>query len=526
LSTSLPISSDGDCPSVGQDNTAHKRRWTARTISRSIVLFLLAGVGLFAVSTSAFALDCTAGTGTDFDGDGLTDLAIGDPDATVGSARGSGRVHIAYGDGTKQTISQDNIADNDTAAGDRFGHALAATDWNGDGCTDLLVGSPFEDWSSNTLADAGGVVFIPGSAEGLNTAAAANWLQTTFASAEGNEAGDQFGYSLAAGKMSNGTPYVLAGAPGEMVSGFDSAGLAMYRTPSAGVAIHQDSEGVGGTVEAGDLFGYAVAGTETRLAIGSPGESGGTALRAGFVQVFTQNGATAVPPQLGSADQGSDLISGSAETGDLMGYSLDMVDYRPTSTTTATVLAVSAPGEDGTTDVDGGWVFELDAAGAVTERLAFDQDTSGVAGAFEPGDLFGASLSAVNRTPGAVVTWDDVLLAVGSPGEDVGTVRPYTDRGWVQGFSLIGAPGDHGFDPTAELNDAGADWRSDMQLGTWIYTTVDHLLIADPLAESPAVYAVPWNDLVSDGEDPVRVYRPSDWGVSEATVGSFGSSMI
>jgi hypothetical protein len=119
------------------------------------VLFLLVGGGLFTVTTSALGLDCSAGAGSDFDGDGLTDLAIGDPDATVGTAARAGRVHIAYGDGAKQTITQTGMASNDNGAGDRFGHSLAATDWNSDGCTDLLVGVPFEDYSNNTLAGSG-----------------------------------------------------------------------------------------------------------------------------------------------------------------------------------------------------------------------------------------------------------------------------------------------------------------------------------------------------------------------------------
>lgn len=511
--------------------TRARRKYLSRTISRVAVLALLVGGGLFSVTTAALGLDCAAGVGSDFDGDGLSDLAIGDPDATVGTVARAGRVHIAYGDGTKQTITQTSVSDNDNGKGDRFGHALAATDWNSDGCTDLLVGVPFEDWSNNTIADAGVVVFVPGSADGLNMAAAVTWTQATFNADVTSESGDQLGFSLAAGKMRNGTPYVLIGAPGEDVNAIQDAGMVIYRTPGGNVAMFQDAAGVSDASETGDQFGYSVASSPTRFAIGTPGESVGTSMRAGGVQAFNHNGATAMPVEFGSGSQGSEIVSGDTETGDLMGYALAMVDYKATSTSaTATMLAVSAPGEDwgsGSETVDdGGWVFEFDANGTVTERLAFDQDTTGVAGAREEGDLFGAALSAVNRAPDQVLAWDDLLLAVGSPGEDVGTVRPFTDRGWVQGFSLSGAPGDHGFDPTNELDDAGADWRAQMQLGSFIYATVDHLVIADPLAESPAVYAVPWNDLLAGAEDPVRVYRPADWGVAIDTVGSFGSSMI
>lgn len=240
--------STGDSPSV----KPARRGIFSRTVTRSLVLFLLAGLGLFAVTTSALALDCSGGVGSDFDGDGLTDLAIGDPDANVAGVARAGSVYIAYGDGAKQAITQRNIADNDNAAGDRFGHALAAVDWNQDGCSDLLVGIPFEDWSTSGKEDAGALVFIPSSADGLVTASAQAWSQASFGTAAA-EAGDQFGYSLAAGDMTNGAPFLLAGAPGEMVGTVPDAGMVIYATPSNVTGISQDSPNVPGVAESGDL---------------------------------------------------------------------------------------------------------------------------------------------------------------------------------------------------------------------------------------------------------------------------------
>lgn len=176
-------------------------------------------VGTVAASAPAQAQACIGGVESDFDGDGdgTGDLAIVDPDATVGSAERAGRVHIAYSDGATQTLSQADVADNDNAAGDRFGYSVDTTDWNRDGCADLIVGVPFEDWSNNTLVEAGVPVYIPGSPSGLDATAAETWAQGSFGTSARAEAGDQFGFSLAAGAMSDGTPYLVAGAPGDAV---------------------------------------------------------------------------------------------------------------------------------------------------------------------------------------------------------------------------------------------------------------------------------------------------------------------
>jgi hypothetical protein len=489
------------------------------------VLLLLAGGGLFIASTSVLALDCAAGVGSDFDGDGAADLAIGDPDATVNGVARSGSVYIAYGDGAKQTITQNNILDNDNAAGDRFAHALAAVDWNQDGCSDLLVGTPLEDWANNTEEDTGAIVFIPGSADGLVTASAQVWAQSSFGTAAA-EAGDQFGFSIAAGDLSNGTPYFLSGAPGEAVGTVPDAGMVIYATPTNVIGIHQDAPDVPGAAETGDLFGYSVASSPTRLAIGIPGEAIGTVARAGAFIVFDHNGATATPTvAAGDGDQNSSVISGTAEVGDLMGYSVDIVDYRPTSTTTGTLLVVSAPGENGNEDTDGGWVFKFDATGTITETVTVDQGESGVGGLREDGDLFGTGLTAVNRDPGGVTAWDELLLGIGSPGEDETDSTALVDRGWVQAISLIGAPGDHYMDTVPDLQDAGAKWRPEMQLGMWIEAAPNALVISDALAEHPAVYAIPWANLTADADEAVRVYTPAYFGADEFNAGSFGASL-
>ncbi|GAB3239330.1 hypothetical protein GCM10027447_39010 [Glycomyces halotolerans] len=475
---------------------------------------------------------------TDFNGDGHADVVIGDPDATVGSAERAGRVHIAYGDGTgtgtvTQTVSQEDITGNDNAAGDRFGFSMAAVDWNEDGCSDLLVGVPFEDWSQDSKVDAGVIILVPGSPFGLNTAAVDIWAQSAFGTGAGAEAGDRFGYSLAAGNRANGTPFLVAGAPGESVGTVAEAGMLVYANPSGAVHIHQDSTGVPGVVEAGDLYGYSLAASPSGFTVGAPGEAIGPLEYAGTVHTFDHNSASTVPSVIGGVDQDSPGISGVAEEGDMLGHAVAMVDYLPVLSSPfnpSTLVVASSPGEDGVVSdpnagVDQGSVYVFEAEDSLTQRTVFSQGSTGVAGSREDGDFFGGALAVVNRTPDRQgVSWDDLLLAVGAPGEDTDD-EALMGRGLVQGFSMVGEPGDHDFAVDGALEGAGITSESGARLGTSVHATADYLYIADAWSSSPGVYGIPWDNIVADGADLVVVYKPADFGLSDADVASFGAAL-
>jgi len=114
----------------------------------------------------------------DFNNDGFADLAIGVPGEDL-AVQDAGAVNVVYGsaDGLSATSTSipaaqfwsmnSNGIPGFEEPGDQFGSALAAGDFNGDGCSDLAIGIPGRTVDGNS--GSGAVVIIFGSPYGLTT---------------------------------------------------------------------------------------------------------------------------------------------------------------------------------------------------------------------------------------------------------------------------------------------------------------------------------------------------------------------
>ncbi|MFD5545480.1 integrin alpha [Streptomyces goshikiensis] len=510
------------------------RRYAARgTLAVSATALSLAlTTGAPLATPAAAATGCT-GVESDFNGDGVRDTAIADPDAKVNGLAKAGVVHIVYGGGKGALeLTQEAAKAGPSEPDDRFGYSLAVYDADLDGCSDLAVGSPYEDIGK--LVDAGRVNVVYGSATGLGAGKATVEHVQGAGTMVGiaAEAGDWMGYSLAAGKSSGGVPYLVIGVPGEDIGTAADAGSVVYisgsTTLTAGV-VNQDVTLAGpvpDVVEPYDRFGASVAATATAFAVGSPGEAEETRSEAGAVTIFSHTLVSNVPKPLTQLTQNAPNVIGACEPGDGFGTALAMVPYRApgASATTESVLAVGVPGEDLDTTVDAGavQVFKVDAAGAYTEMAWIDQNVANVGGTAEPGDYFGQRLAAGNTAPESESTATNTRVAVGVPGEN--GADGIVDRGIVQVFPLVGPPGDSDriLEPGSEIpTPPAARQYTGMSIGSAGAAGVYVGMPYGP-ADGRAVYLFPWT-LGASGV-PTQTFKPGQGGLP-AEANTFGTAV-
>jgi hypothetical protein len=286
-----------------------------------------------------FGLALAAG---DFDRDGFSDLAAAAPER-LGS--GGGVVHAVYGskDGLVATGSQVWRQNRDDlpgtgAAGDRFGHALVAADFDGDTFSDLAIGVPGDPVSG--VSEAGAVHVLYGSGDGLTATGNQLWHQNQPDVTSSPEPEDHFGWALAAGDLNgDGRADLAVGVPDEDVESVVDAGAVnvLYGSQDGLMATgdpawNQHVQDVVGTAEAGDRFGAALAighsgaGLHDDLAIGIPNEdvmvAGVNVQDAGAVHILV--GATGGLHVAGNRiwHQNDADVEDQVEPGDAFGSSL------------------------------------------------------------------------------------------------------------------------------------------------------------------------------------------------------------
>jgi hypothetical protein len=163
----------------------------------------------------------------DFNHDGYDDLAIGVP-----GEDGVGAVLVVYGSqwsllfGNHWYFGQWDL-NQTTQVGARFGDALAAADFDGDGYDDLAVGAVGYD-ANATVVDIGLVAVVHGSVTGLGPGRV-TWLwEDQLFGAGQSENGDHFGATLAAGDFTgDGRADLSIGIPSENTSVVDAGAVAV-----------------------------------------------------------------------------------------------------------------------------------------------------------------------------------------------------------------------------------------------------------------------------------------------------------
>ncbi|MET0693389.1 MAG: FG-GAP repeat protein, partial [Propionibacteriaceae bacterium] len=469
---------------------------------------------------------------SDFNGDGWSDAAVADPYATVAGVIEAGRVQVLYGDsdarvgqGARGLVRQGagSVADVPETR-DRFGSSLAVADIDCDGFSDLVVGVPYEDLAGQ--ADSGLVQVVFGAAAGLGLGDASRSIyQPTFGTAV--HAGDQLGFAVDAmedvgqGGTPNPDAYAIAvGAPGWDVGGATNAGwvgfLVAYDGGNISMGVTQDSPGIPGAAEAGDRFGAAVTlnylvGEKTTVdaAVGVPNEDVGTLADAGAVTVIRD---VYFDPTGISLDQSTAGVAGDPEKGDRFGESLDSIQVGAT-----TRLAVGVSHEDVGSAGDAGSVQLFSSNGAtLTATQGLTQDTAGVSGVSEGGDLFGDRLAFAGPAPGVGST----RLAVGTPGEDSAA----TNNGLVQVFPVTDLDAEVGYGQDSP-GVPGAPQTGD-RFGAAVSVVTGNseqvLLVGVPDDVSNSTGEV---DVIPLGAGSARAWIPGVGGLTGPGASRFGASL-
>ncbi|MFF0161648.1 hypothetical protein ACFYRY_29515 [Streptomyces sp. NPDC005263] len=376
----------------------------------------------------------------DLDRDGYADLVVGTPGEDLDGDTNDGMVAIVWGSKTGlsggRELRNDNHREND-----RYGKALAAGDFNGDGVPEVATGStggfelnfvygpftrtgvfgggkggsmsggshPFspsygvEHLSSGDVmkrgfpqliahgrldgTDDAVTTLVDGSIDNFN-----DWLVNLPAghvSAVGDI--DHDGYADIAVGNQRETSADPAGAKGGKVTLW-YGGPDGHDSGRAPLVITQDTAGVPGAAETGDAFGSAVSlgdingDTYADLAIGASGESTGAATSTGSVTVLYGSALGLTAKGATSYTQDTAGIPGAAEKSDHFGGRTSLLDH---SGDRRADLSVSAPGENAG---DGAvWALRSTAAGPTTSgATSFGPSTTGMSTTGSPG--YGSTL--------------------------------------------------------------------------------------------------------------------------------------
>lgn len=314
----------------------------------------------------------------DFDGDDKPDLALGTGDFDKG-------LKVLHGGFTRDGKA---ARSSEVTTGHEFGPtSLTAGDITGDGVDDLVTTHAFEEMSESSE-------FFAGSEDGLvnKPQHVTDAESGVIADVDKDGFGDLVIRTVPGGVVENlpydhGTLKVLYGS---------AKGPGAERTAT----LTQNSAGVPGVNEEGDEFGKALAAGDVNgdgyadIAVGVPGEdigsgAGGKNTGAVVQLLGGKNGLTGTGAK--NWDQGSAGVPGAVEAQDGFGSAMTLGD---TDKDGRDDLAIGAPGEDGdSTATDAGAVWVLrGASGGLTAEGVVSYGPKAL-GAPEKGSQLGSSFA-------------------------------------------------------------------------------------------------------------------------------------
>lgn len=383
-----------------------------------------------------------SGALADVNGDGRDDIIVGAPFAPrPDNAAGAGAVYVIFGSGSLPGVidlAQEETADltlTGASANSLFGDAVAATDANGDGLNDIIVGAPFQPrpLDRDRGGQLAGSVYVWFGGQSLRGArdVAVGQFDVVIYGEEEFQGGDEAGDNVAGGDLNND-------GFGDIVITAEAAdGPENSRSVAAEVYVVYGSQDLGGVLDIGagdqdvtiygaaqnDTLGFNIGvaevtgdGVADLLVSARGGDGAGDRTpEAGEVHIFPGGN---LPRIIDLADYADDIYVYGADAADFLGNALGAADFDGDD---VMELFLGAPGGDGIandpfTFRDGGEGFVLDARSLRGAVRVLDAPLKLAVYGARSDDALGTSMAAGDMDGDGRA--ELILLAIRSDGPD------------------------------------------------------------------------------------------------------------